>query len=101
MAILIEPTAEQWEIYNRIRKAQLICEAENAVLEFFGFEPSSEDLSHKEFEEKNGYTIADAINPRSEHYVLPSLVSEFEEEMSSEMSAKTCWDYVVEKILFS
>ena len=100
MNIKITPTPEQFDTYEAIRKAQLLCAAENALLRYFEVDVSS-DLTHPEFESANGFSLAAAINPRSNHYLLDMMVEEFESRMAyynGEISENACWDMAIEHI---
>ena len=60
-----------------------------------------EDLSCPEFEEKNSFTLEDAINPKSKHYVLDAMVEEFKERQDMGISGSAIWDMVVERVVFT
>lgn len=100
MNVKIPPTPEQLDTYGAIRKAQLLCAAENALLRYFEVDISS-DLSHPEFEKANGFSLASAINPRSGHYLLDMMVEDFEGRMTyynGEISENACWEMTIEHI---
>lgn len=100
MDIKITPTPAQIDSYEAIRKAQLLCEAENALLRYFEADASS-DLHDPAFEKANGFSLSDAINPKSPHYILEGMVDVFEERMTyseGNISANACWEIAVESL---
>lgn len=100
MDIKITPTRAQFDAYEAIRKAQMLCEAENVLLRYFGMDISDDNLENSAFEQANGFTLADAINPRSPNYLLEKIVEAFDERMTytnGEMSINACWEMAIEK----
>lgn len=91
--------------YEAIRRDLLICDAERALLDYFGLD-SSERIICPEFEEKMGFPIEEALDSKSENYLLGLMADRFEERMGNYIvyyreapSPKACWEAVIEELV--
>lgn len=90
---------------NNVYKDSLICEAETALLNYFGLEPSMDSVESSEFEEKTGFSLSEAINPMSPHFLLNDMAEYFESNMEyynehgRGIAASAAWEMAVERFL--
>lgn len=90
---------------NNAYKDQLICEAETALLNYFGLEPSMDSVESSEFEEKAGFSMSEAINPMSSNFLLNDMAEYFEgcmeyhNEHGGRIAASAAWEMAVERFL--
>lgn len=86
-------------------KDRLICEAETALLNYFGLESSMDSVESSEFKHRAGFSMSEAINPMSPNYLLDNMAEYFEscmeyhDERCGEISASAAWEMAVEKFL--
>lgn len=90
---------------EKIRRELLICDAESALLDYFDLNPS-ERLSCPEFEAMTGYSIEEALDPKSGNYLLETMADRFDEMMENNIayysdapSSKACWEAVIEELI--
>ncbi len=95
-------TAEQQQMYEEMRKAKLACEAETALLNYYGLDASMLNLHHAEFEKINGFTLNEAVNPKSEHYIIEQMVQMFIDNTEfGGVSVSACWEMIIEQLTCS
>ena len=95
-------TAEQHQMYEEMRKAKLACDAETALLNYYGLDASMLNLHNAEFEKVNGFTLNEAVNPNSEHYIIDQMVEMFIDNTDfGGVSTNACWEMIIELLTCS
>lgn len=90
---------------NNVYKDSLICEAETALLNYFGLEPSMAFVESPKFEEKTGFSMSEAIDPMSSNYLLNDIAEYFEScmeyrnEHCGGIAPSAAWEMAIERFL--
>lgn len=87
--VVIRSEEEVEAIYRFREKQYRLQDAEHL------FYDCIENLSEEEFEKKYGFSVEEATNPESEHYILLDLVEMFEDHFDCNLAENDIWDTVI------
>lgn len=88
-------TQEKEEIYKEMQHAYAVADAERHLLSVFGFGPYNQTLYCKDFQEKAGFSLDEAIDRRSPYYVLDALVELFFDARDNDVPDNVTWEGVI------
>ena len=88
-------TKEKELIYEEMLHAHAVMDAEKHLLSVFGFAPYEQHIRCEEFEARAGFSLEEAVNPKSPFYVLNTLVDLFFNVKNADIPDNITWEGVV------
>lgn len=96
---------EMYEVYQAQQERFRLRDAQDHFDEFvFGADPEALDEARVEqekqrFQERYGFSYDEAVDPKSEHYVLGEAARRFRNKYDCEIDENTQWEVVIEDLL--
>lgn len=96
---------EMYEVYQAQQERFRLRDAQDHFDEFvFGADPEALDEARVEqekqrFQERYGFSYDEAVDPKSEHYVLEEAARRFRNKYDCEIDENTQWEAVIEYLL--